>query len=538
MKNKWIQRQQQIVDAARAAGRGLTAEEQREFDELQRKIDQDGQDGAGAQGGEPQGGQRDMGGQNNDPQGGDPQGGQRDVGGQGAAGNPAPAGNDQDAQQRAVAEERQRNSDIVALCRQTGMDPAEFIRTGATMDTVRQAAVTHLLQHGAPIQTGARDRDQDNFRAGAVDAILMRAGVNVERPAESVDQFRGMSLRDLAIECMARDGQGTTTSLLRMGRDDLWNMACRQFFNPTAAFPAILDNAIRKAIEHRYNHVPTTFQLWTSRGSVTDFKPTRDHSYLIGGAGEFKLVGENGELKADAPKSELLPQRKIDTYGRQFSMTRQAFINDDIGFITEVPGLYAASAKRTINKQVYTILVKNPAIFDGVALFDAAHNNDATTGAAPSIDTLQKMMLKLLRQKDPFGEAIMVQPKYIIVPVGYGFLLSQLLETQVLDVEGIGNHTVNALYNYRNQLTVIEEGALNALAGAGQPVPWFMVGDPSHAKSLQVDYLNGQEAPTIRRSEVPGQLGYVWDIWLDWGITAVDYRGIARNKGVAITEDE
>lgn len=538
MKNKWIQRQQQIVDAARAAGRGLTAEEQREFDELQRKIDQDGQGGAGAQGGEPQGGQRDMGGQNNDPQGGDPQGGQRDVGGQGAAGNPAPAGNDQDAQQRAVAEERQRNSDIVALCRQTGMDPAEFIRTGATMDTVRQAAVTHLLQHGAPIQTGARDRDQDNFRAGAVDAILMRAGVNVERPAESVDQFRGMSLRDLAIECMARDGQGTTTSLLRMGRDDLWNMACRQFFNPTAAFPAILDNAIRKAIEHRYNHVPTTFQLWTSRGSVTDFKPTRDHSYLIGGAGEFKLVGENGELKADAPKSELLPQRKIDTYGRQFSMTRQAFINDDIGFITEVPGLYAASAKRTINKQVYTILVKNPAIFDGVALFDDAHNNDAKTGAAPSIDTLQKMMLKLLRQKDPFGEAIMVQPKYIIVPVGYGFLLSQLLETQVLDVEGIGNHTVNALYNYRNQLTVIEEGALNALAGAGQPVPWFMVGDPSHAKSLQVDYLNGQEAPTIRRSEVPGQLGYVWDIWLDWGITAVDYRGIARNKGVAITEDE
>lgn len=538
MKDKWIQRQQQIVDAARAAGRGLTAEEQREFDELQRKIDQDGQGGAGAQGGEPQGGQRDMGGQNNDPQGGDPQGGQRDMGGQGAAGNPAPAGNDQDAQQRAVAEERQRNSDIVALCRQTGMDPAEFIRTGATMDTVRQAAVTHLLQHGAPIQTGARDRDQDNFRAGAVDAILMRAGVNVERPAESVDQFRGMSLRDLAIECMARDGQGTTTSLLRMGRDDLWNMACRQFFNPTAAFPAILDNAIRKAIEHRYNHVPTTFQLWTSRGSVTDFKPTRDHSYLIGGAGEFKLVGENGELKADAPKSELLPQRKIDTYGRQFSMTRQAFINDDIGFITEVPGLYAASAKRTINKQVYTILVKNPAIFDGVALFDAAHNNDATTGAAPSIDTLQKMMLKLLRQKDPFGEAIMVQPKYIIVPVGYGFLLSQLLETQVLDVEGIGNHTVNALYNYRNQLTVIEEGALNALAGAGQPVPWFMVGDPSHAKSLQVDYLNGQEAPTIRRSEVPGQLGYVWDIWLDWGITAVDYRGIARNKGVAITEDE
>ena len=39
MKKKWIERQQAIVDAARAAGRGLTAEEQAEYDDLQRKID-------------------------------------------------------------------------------------------------------------------------------------------------------------------------------------------------------------------------------------------------------------------------------------------------------------------------------------------------------------------------------------------------------------------------------------------------------------------------------------------------------------------
>ena len=519
-KEKWIKRQQAIVDAARAAGRGLTAEEQAEFDELQRKIDAEPDDQGG----------------------GEPAGGQRSVGGQDPVNTPTPppagtpSATSEESAQRAVAEERQRINDILALCRQTGMDPAEHIRSGATMDTVRAAAVEHMIKHGAPVQTGARDTGGDGFRAGAVDAVLMRAGVLLEHPAESADQFRGMSLRDLAIECMARDGEGSTASLLRMGKDDLWNMACRQFFNPTAAFPAILDNAIKKAIEHRYNHIPTTFQLWTSKGSVTDFKPTKDHSYLIGGAGEFKRVGENGELAHDTPRTELLPQRQIDTYGRQFSMSRQAFINDDIGFITEVPGLYAASAKRTINKGVYSILMKNPAIFDGVPLFDTAHKNVAATPSAPSIDSLQKMMLKLLRQTDPFGEAITIQPKYIIVPVGYGFLLSQLLETQVLDVTGIGSHTANALYNYRNQLQVIEEGTLNAMAGTGA-VPWFMVGDPSYAKSLQVDYLNGQEAPTIRRSEVPGQLGYVWDIWLDWGITAVDFRGIARNSGVVITDN-
>ena len=385
-KKKWIERQQAIVDAARAAGRGLTAEEQAEFDELQRKIDAEPDDQGG---GEPAGGQRSVGGQDPVNTHTHPPAG-------------TPGTTSEESAQRAVAEERQRINDILALCRQTGMDPAEHIRSGATMDTVRAAAVEHMIKHGAPVQTGARDTDGDGFRAGAVDAVLMRAGVPLEHPAESADQFRGMSLRDLAIECMARDGEGSTASLLRMGKDDLWNMACRQFFNPTAAFPAILDNAIKKAIEHRYNHIPTTFQLWTSKGSVTDFKPTKDHSYLIGGAGEFKRVGENGELVHDTPRTELLPQRQIDTYGRQFSMSRQAFINDDIGFITEVPGLYAASAKRTINKGVYSILMKNPAIFDGVPLFDTTHKNVAATPSAPSIDSLQKMMLNLLRQTDRF----------------------------------------------------------------------------------------------------------------------------------------
>lgn len=498
-----IARQQAIVNGARAAGRDLTAEEKAEFDGLQRQIDE-----AGTQGGE------------------DPNGDARGTGNEGADPN--------EAARQAVVAERQRVADITALCRQAGMDPAQYIADGSDMNAVRQAAVEHLCAHGAPVGSRMTGDEADNFRAAAVDAMLMRAGVEVQNPARGAEEMRGYSLRDLAIECMARDGMGSTTSLLRMSKDDLWNEACRQFFNPTAAFPAILDNAIRKNIVQMYQQIPTTFQLWTAKGSVTDFKPTKDHSYLAGGAGEFKRVGENGELKADTPKTELLPQRQIDTWGRQFSMTRQAFINDDVGFITEVPGLYAMSAKRTINKQVYEILVKNPAIFDGVSLFDNAHNNLIDTGAAPSIESLQAIMLKLLNQVDPFGDSIMVQPKYVIVPVGYGFKLSQILETALIDVTGIGSHTANALYQYRNQLQVIEEGALNTLAGSGSAIPWFVAGDKTYAKSLQVDYLNGQETPTIRRSEVPGRLGFVWDIWLDWGITAVDFRGIAKNPGVTI----
>ena len=113
--------------------------------------------------------------------------------------------------------------------------------------------------------------------------------------------------------------------------------------------------------------------------------------------------------------------------------------------------------------------------------------------------------------------------------------MSQLLETAQVDVDGIGSHTANALYKYRTQLQVVEEGTINALAGTSA-VPWYIVGDKSTAKSVQVDYLNGVDTPSFRRSEKAGYLGFVWDIWLDWGITVMDHRGIVRNNGVAITE--
>ena len=38
-------------------------------------------------------------------------------------------------------------------------------------------------------------------------------------------------------------------------------------------------------------------------------------------------------------------------------------INDDIGFLSEMPGQYARVAKRKINKQVYEVIVKNPAVY-------------------------------------------------------------------------------------------------------------------------------------------------------------------------------
>lgn len=503
-----IQRQQALVNAARSANRSLSDDEQAEFDTLQREID------------------------TLRPEVEAEERQQQSAAPAATAVNPtAPAADPAADQQRAIEEERIRISEITAMCRDFDINPQEYISNGTSLDNVRAAILQQLRTSHAPVASRVQmtGSGEDEFRRDASDALLLRSGrINVENPSTGARQLQSMSLRDLAIECLNREGRNAS-ELLRMNPDDLYNEMSRQFYNPTAAFPAILDQTIRKSIVDLYNHVPTTFQAFTTKGSLKDFKATADHEYVIGGVGDFLLVPENGEIKADKPRTELLPTRKLDTYGKQFSMTRQAFINDDIGFLTDIPGLYAAAAKKTIDKQVYQILFNNKKIFDGKALFHVDHKNLMATGSKPTQAAIQAIILKMQQQTDQFGEAIYITPKTIVVPVGYEFDLAVILHSA--QVTGSGNNDINPLYNY--PLQIVQSPVLNALAGAGA-CPWFMFADSASARGIQVDYLNGQETPTIRRMETPGQLGFVWDIYLDWGISVRDFRGIAKNPGVAI----
>lgn len=83
---------------------------------------------------------------------------------------------------------------------------------------------------------------------------------------------------------------------------------------PHGLFPRHSGQAIQKSIVHQYQLVPTTFDLWTSKGSLPDFKPSKSHEYTIGG-GQFDKVTEGGELKHSTLDTDMNPLRKLDTYG-------------------------------------------------------------------------------------------------------------------------------------------------------------------------------------------------------------------------------
>lgn len=505
-----IARQQTLVDTARAEHRDLNADESAEFTRLQSQIEQ----------------ARSAGSAHSEAPANTPAA-------TGSNANAAASTPDPNEGARAAQEERQRVLNIQSLCRQFNMDPTPFINDGSDMDHVRAAVIDHMTEAHAPVNArGIQvDDESDKFRRAASDALLMRKGFHVEHPEDGARQMVGMSLRDMAIESLQREG--CQENLLRKSTSEIYDLVTRQFYNPESAFPAILDQTIEKAYKDGYNRAPATFDRFTKKGTLSDFKK-HDNYYMAGPVGEFKEVPENGELKHDVFEDAKLPTRQLKTYGRQFTLSRKAFIDDDIGLVTSIPARYAASAKKTINKQVFEILCKNPKIYDGAPLFGKEHKNLLATGTGVTQEAMQTMIMALSTQTDQFGEAIIINPATLVVPSGMKFDMYTLFYSPTINTAD-NTQAVNPLYAYKDSIEVVEDPTINVLSGGmGKVMPWFLFGAQSDTDGIEVDYLNGQEIPNIRRMEAPGTLGFIWDIYLDWGINVMDYRGIVKNPGIAV----
>ena len=143
---------------------------------------------------------------------------------------------------------------------------------------------------------------------------------------------------------------------------------------------------------------------------------------------------------------------------------------------------------------------------------------------------IKAMRQKLRTQTDQFGEAITLTPNFLILPVSAQYdndLVSIFMSPTIQTTEN--TQAANPLY--RQNYDIIEDNTLNVLAGSNA-CPWFM-GDKG-VPCVKVDYLNGNETPNVRRSEKARTLGFIWDFWLDWGITATDFRSMVKNPGVAL----
>lgn len=432
------------------------------------------------------------------------------------------------AAQRAVVAERERSTAINQLCRRHGLEDGfaeDLVARGVSLSAAREAVLDKLAE-ADPLQgrsfEPARPRDDGSrgvaYRAAVQNALQHRVSPNIELTDDG-REFRGMSMLEIARAALERSGVSTRgMSRMEVAANALSQRAAG--YHTTGDFPAILANIGNQTLRAAYTAVPRTFTAWARRASLSDFRPAT--RVQISNAPKLEKVLEGAEFQYGT-FGEASQQYALATYGKIIAFSRQMLINDDLGAFTRVTNSFGARAAELEADLVYAILLQNPKMSDGKALFHSDHGN---LGAAAAINeaSLTAAMTAFAKQTDIDGTSISAMPEFILVPPGQRALEARKLLTATTP----GNTSeVNA---YADAVTPIVERRL--LPATGQ-APWFLAAANALMDTVEYAYLDGEDGVYTETRNGFEVDGVEIKARLDFAASAIDHRGLYKNPGAA-----
>lgn len=428
----------------------------------------------------------------------------------------APVVNESEIRAQVLAEQKARVNGISDLFAMFGNKHMELQNKCVTdPDCSVEQAKDLLLAELGKTATPSNKTTQTHIHAGNGNfvgdgirqALMARAGYeNLERD----NVYNGMTLREYARMSLTERGIGVSSY-------NPMQMVGFALTHSTSDFGNILLDVANKALLQGWEESAETFELWTKKGQLSDFKTA--HRVGMGGFPSLRQVREGAEYKyvTTQDKGETIA---LATYGEIFSITRQAIINDDLNQLTDVPMKMGRAAKATIGDLVYAVLTGNGKLSDGKTLFHADHAN--LSSGAISVDSLDKARQNMRKQKE--GErALNIRPAYMLVPVGLETLASQTIRSASVKGADINAGVVNPLQNFAE---VIAEARLDD----ADPAAWYLAAAQG-TDTIEVAYLNGIDAPYIDQQEGFTTDGVATKVRIDAGVGALDYRGLAKSSG-------
>jgi hypothetical protein len=391
-----------------------------------------------------------------------------------------------------------------------------WIDRGASLDAVRAEVLSDMMTRSTvPIRTAARESlDDPAVRVRAMgEALYCR--VNPRHvPSGAARQYVGMTIAQIAGECLRRAGISTTgmspaAVITRAG----------QGLHATADFPAVLMDVINKTLRPAYMAAPAGLRQLAREKTAADFR-TMYRVQLDSLGFQLLPVPETGEFKSDT-MVDTKASYAIATYGRIFGISRQAMINDDLSAFSDIAARLGQAAAQFEAQQLVNLLTANnglgPTMDDGKPMFDATHGNLAGTGGPIGVSTLSAARLAMRRQKSPAGGALDVTPAVLVVPPE----LETTAEQQLSSIQATKTADTNVFDVLR---LVVEPRLVNALA-------WYVAAEPSTIDGVEYAYLSGFPGPQTESRAGFEADGIQIKVRLDYGCGAIDHRGWYRNPG-------
>ncbi len=344
--------------------------------------------------------------------------------------------------------------------------------------------------------------------------------------AERGYAYRDLSLSDYVRETLRAVGRTPTDNRL----DNLRAAAS------TGQLANVFTGVVGAQLISSYEETLDTTSRWTRTADVTDFKT--QERVRMGKAGSLEQL-PRGDTAKHATRGDSKEEYKVVRYAKQFAIDEQDIIDDNLNALLDMPDEMGRAAGRLRPDLVYAILLANDALgADSVVLFHAATHGNLDTGAGLAKDTLEAAIAAMSTQSED-GVPLNLFAKTLLVPHGLRITAKELIRSQTLVVAGSTNVVrgdFNALSD--EDLVVVSDSRLDngvtdpatGTVHSGSATTWFMAAlEGRH--TIEVGYLQGtNRQPTIRGYTLDrGQYGVGWDVKLDIGAKALDYRGLHKS---------
>tara|TARA_R110001592_G_scaffold113322_1_gene312375 strand:+ start:18612 stop:20450 length:1839 start_codon:yes stop_codon:yes gene_type:complete len=422
-----------------------------------------------------------------------------------------------DSLKNALEIEKQRVSEISFMAKALDLDAKTFIQSETTLEEAREAMLHEAGKNTKPT-TGATTMNDDNIKSffnDAQDAILIRNGIRAKNVSAGAEELSKYSVLGLAEKLLSLHG----ISASMLDRKGIINKALEiKALHSTGDFSTLLGNTAGKALRMAYMEEIGSHEIWTGETEVQDFK---EQSLIqLSEAPNLDLVLEGGEYKYGS-FGDGAEKFSIAKYGKMFSITYEALINDDLSAFTRLPMAFGKSAKRKETDLVYSILTGNPNLSDSKALFHTDHGNIITNGTGMDVATISAARTKMRKQRGFNSEVpINVVPRYLIVPASLETAGEQLLSSLVDPSKN--NDTINPAYVRNLQLVV------DSRLDADSETTWYMAADPAQVDTITRAYLAGSGRPSYETKDGWEVDGMTVKARLEVAAVPADYRGLIR----------
>ena len=249
----------------------------------------------------------------------------------------------------------------------------------------------------------------------------------------------------------------------------------------TVNLPGILSNAINKRIKAGWDYAEDSWRKIADITSVSDYK--QFSTYVLNSKGDYEEVANGGTI----PTGELAEtgySNQLKRYGLMFSIDEMDIINDDLNAINQRAFQFGRKASLKLNKVFWTLFQAD------TDFFKSANNNVITGAGALDASSLAKLVKAFRKQTDVNGDILGYEPRILLVPAALEVEAQKLYD----DAE-IRDTTASKQYLTGNPW----RGKFNPVASAylTSDDDYYLLADPTIAATMQVAFLNGQQAPVV-----------------------------------------